>query len=67
MQFKTIRKVLVNFPFNEGMTLPTAIAAADSKGVFSIGAVNGFGNYVSFSSQGNDFQEVIKPRMNIFP
>ena len=37
------------------------IAPADSKGVFSIGAVNGFGNYVSFSSQGNDFQEVIKP------
>ena len=37
------------------------IAPADSKGVFSIGAVDGFGNYVSFSSQGNEFQQVIKP------
>ena len=37
------------------------IAPADSKGVFSIGAVDSFGNYASFSSQGNNFQQVVKP------
>ena len=37
------------------------IAPADSEGVFSIGAVDSFGNYASFSSQGNNFQQIIKP------
>jgi hypothetical protein len=37
------------------------IAPADSEGVLSIGAVDSFGNYASFSSQGNNFQQIIKP------
>ena len=36
-------------------------APADGTGVFSIGAVNGDGNYVGFSSQGSDFQATQKP------
>lgn len=36
-------------------------APADSEFVFSIGAVNSSEVYVSFSSQGSDFQTVIKP------
>lgn len=36
-------------------------APADAAGVFSIGAVNGSGNYVSFSSRGNATQPTQKP------
>lgn len=36
-------------------------APADSEFVFSIGAVNSSGVYALFSSQGSDFQPVIKP------
>ena len=36
-------------------------APADGTGVFSIGAVNGAGDYAGFSSQGSDFQATLKP------
>ena len=51
--------ILVNSAGNSSVN--GVIAPADSRGVFSIGAVDGLGNYVSFSSQGNNFQQVIKP------
>jgi subtilisin family serine protease len=51
--------ILVNSAGNSSVN--GVIAPADSKGVLSIGAVDGFGNYASFSSQGNNFQQVIKP------
>ena len=51
--------ILVNSAGNSSVN--GVIAPADSRGVFSIGAVDGLGNYASFSSQGNNFQQVIKP------
>ena len=51
--------ILVNSAGNSSVN--GVLAPADSMGVFSIGAVDGLGNYASFSSQGNNFQQVIKP------
>jgi subtilisin family serine protease len=51
--------LLVNSAGNSGTN--GVNAPADSPNILSIGAVDMDGNYVSFSSQGSDFQPTIKP------
>jgi subtilisin family serine protease len=51
--------LLVNSAGNSGGS--GIIAPADAANVFSIGAVDGLGNYASFSSQGSFFQPTQKP------